>query len=153
MSWTDQEIETLRAMWNAGDSASEIAAAFRGKSRNAVLGKVHRLGEKGGFKPRKSPQLPRRAATPKPVAKPAAKPVAAKPDPVRLDVMVPPAPPAKGKVTLETVGYRQCRFPMGDPRQGADMPMCGQKTEEGRSYCDAHRRITNRKYLAWGEAR
>ncbi|WP_375426997.1 GcrA family cell cycle regulator [uncultured Sphingomonas sp.] len=43
MSWTDERIETLKAMWEAGQTASQIAEALGGVSRNAVIGKAHRL--------------------------------------------------------------------------------------------------------------
>ena len=149
MSWTEQEVETAKSMWNAGESASAIAAVLKGKSRNAVIGKLNRLGDLGGVQARAKPKAPRRAVAPKPAPK---RPVV-KRDPVRDDELVPPAPSMQGKVTLGTVGHHQCRFPMGDPRLGQDMPMCGQRTDEGRSYCEAHHRVTSRKYLAWGEAR
>lgn len=44
MSWTDERIDTLRTMWEAGQTASQIAEALGGVSRNAVIGKAHRLG-------------------------------------------------------------------------------------------------------------
>ena len=44
MSWTDERIETLRTMWEQGQTASQIAEALGGVSRNAVIGKAHRLG-------------------------------------------------------------------------------------------------------------
>ncbi len=44
MSWTDERVETLRAMWAEGKSASQIAKELGGVTRNAVIGKVHRLG-------------------------------------------------------------------------------------------------------------
>lgn len=44
MSWTDERIETLTRMWSAGQSASQIAKELGGVTRNAVIGKVHRLG-------------------------------------------------------------------------------------------------------------
>ncbi|RMF38852.1 MAG: GcrA cell cycle regulator [Alphaproteobacteria bacterium] len=44
MSWTDERVEQLKAMWNDGKSASQIAKALGGVTRNAVIGKVHRLG-------------------------------------------------------------------------------------------------------------
>ena len=150
MSWTQQEVDTACTMWNAGESASAIAAVLNGKSRNAVIGKLNRLGALGGVQARAKPKAPRRAVAPKPEPK---RP-AIKREPVERDEMVQPEPaPLRGTVTLETVGHRQCRYPMGDPRKGAAMPMCGHKTDEGRSYCDAHRKLTTRKYLAWGEAR
>jgi GcrA cell cycle regulator len=44
MSWTDERVETLRTMWSEGKSASQIAKELGGVTRNAVIGKVHRLG-------------------------------------------------------------------------------------------------------------
>ncbi len=44
MSWTDERVETLKAMWVEGKSASQIAKELGGVTRNAVIGKVHRLG-------------------------------------------------------------------------------------------------------------
>ncbi len=44
MSWTDERVEVLKAMWGEGNSASQIAKELGGVTRNAVIGKVHRLG-------------------------------------------------------------------------------------------------------------
>ena len=44
MSWTDERVETLKRMWTEGQSASQIATELGGVTRNAVIGKVHRLG-------------------------------------------------------------------------------------------------------------
>ena len=44
MSWTDDRVETLKKMWTDGQSASQIAKELGGVTRNAVIGKVHRLG-------------------------------------------------------------------------------------------------------------
>lgn len=44
MTWTDERVETLKRMWNEGQSASQIAKELGGVTRNAVIGKVHRLG-------------------------------------------------------------------------------------------------------------
>ena len=44
MSWTDDRVETLKRMWGEGLSASQIAKELGGVTRNAVIGKVHRLG-------------------------------------------------------------------------------------------------------------
>lgn len=44
MSWTDERVELLKKMWNEGHSASQIAKELGGVTRNAVIGKVHRLG-------------------------------------------------------------------------------------------------------------
>lgn len=72
MSWTDERIATLRELWEQGLSASQIAGKLGNITRNAVIGKVHRLGLSG----RPSPVRTERAATP---AAASAAPVAAAP--------------------------------------------------------------------------
>ncbi|OYY89336.1 MAG: GcrA cell cycle regulator [Sphingomonas sp. 28-66-16] len=85
MSWTDERIDTLKTMWEKGMTASQIAEALGGVSRNAVIGKAHRLG----LQARPSPVKPNEpeakpAPTPKPIAAaPAPKPAPApRPAPV-----------------------------------------------------------------------
>src|SRR3954465_2625436 len=55
MSWTDERVETLKKLWSDGLSASQIAAELGGITRNAVIGKVHRLGLSGRAKSPSSP--------------------------------------------------------------------------------------------------
>ncbi|RNJ63636.1 MAG: GcrA cell cycle regulator [Porphyrobacter sp. IPPAS B-1204] len=74
MGWTDERIATLRKMWEGGSTASEIAAELGGVSRNAVIGKAHRLG----LKARPSPV---KANDKKKTAAPVKKPVPAAPSP------------------------------------------------------------------------
>ena len=87
MSWTDERVEMLKKMWSDGQSASQIAKELGGVTRNAVIGKVHRLGlsnRTAGAAPVK-PEPPKAAkpAAPKPAetkaAKPAPKTEAARP--------------------------------------------------------------------------
>ncbi|TRD12077.1 GcrA cell cycle regulator [Erythrobacter insulae] len=87
MSWTDERIATLQKMWEGGSTASQIAEELGGVSRNAVIGKAHRLGLKSRPSPvkandkKKAAKKPAaKAAAPKPAAKAAPKP-AAKPAP------------------------------------------------------------------------
>ncbi len=82
MSWTDERIETLKTMWEAGQTASQIAEALGGVSRNAVIGKAHRLD----LQSRPSPVKPNEPAAPVAVAAEPEPAVAAPPPP-------PPAPP------------------------------------------------------------
>jgi len=63
MGWTDERIATLRKMWEGGSTASEIATALGGVSRNAVIGKAHRLGLKARPSPVKANEK-KKAATP-----------------------------------------------------------------------------------------
>lgn len=88
MSWTEERIATLTKMWEGGSTASQIAEELGGVSRNAVIGKAHRLGLKSRPSPVKASEKKKAAAkkkdaapAKKPVAKPKAKPVAAKPAP------------------------------------------------------------------------
>ena len=96
MAWTDERVETLKKMWGEGQSASQIAKELGGVTRNAVIGKVHRLGlsNRSGSEP---------AATTKPAptkAKPRAEEKAAAPKPApetkaapgRATEIPPPAP-------------------------------------------------------------
>ena len=89
MSWTDERIETLRKLWEKGLTASQIAEDLGGVSRNAVIGKAHRLGlksrpspVKAAEEPAPAPVAPRAAAperAPRPAPKPATRPVDAAP--------------------------------------------------------------------------
>ncbi|WP_284124954.1 GcrA family cell cycle regulator [Parerythrobacter aestuarii] len=87
MSWTEERTAKLKKMWESGATASQIADELGGVSRNAVIGKAHRLGLKSRPSPVKANDKKKKAAAkpaPKPApkkaaAKPAAKPVAAKP--------------------------------------------------------------------------
>ncbi len=82
MSWTDERIATLTKMWESGATASQIADELGGVSRNAVIGKAHRLGLKARPSPVKAndakPAPRAKDADPKPVA---AKPAAPRPAP------------------------------------------------------------------------
>src|SRR6201996_9429404 len=62
MSWTDERVELLKKLWSDGLSASQIAAELGGITRNAVIGKVHRLGLAGRAKsPSSAAPRPRKA--------------------------------------------------------------------------------------------
>ena len=92
MSWTDERIATLKKMWEAGATASQIADELGGVSRNAVIGKAHRLG----LKSRPSPVKANEEKAEKKKAKPAPRPVARKPAPAAPERAAPrgarPAP-------------------------------------------------------------
>ncbi|WP_112321787.1 GcrA family cell cycle regulator [Oceanibium sediminis] len=85
MSWTDERVETLKTMWGEGKSASQIAKELGGVTRNAVIGKVHRLGLSNRTQAPKTSAAPK-AEEPAAAAAPAA---AAKP----ADPPKPKAPP------------------------------------------------------------
>lgn len=106
MSWTDERVETLKKMWGEGKSASQIAKELGGVTRNAVIGKVHRLGLSnrnggGGSSAAKTEakEKPAAAAKPIPAPKPAPEP---KPEPIAA---APSAP----------VPFRKPIVPAGQP--------------------------------------
>ncbi|KKW92894.1 GcrA family cell cycle regulator [Sphingobium chungbukense] len=99
MSWTDERIDQLKAMWERGLTASQIADELGGVSRNAVIGKAHRLGLQSRPSPVKANEAPKKAAPPvrKPAPeadapKPAAPVHHAAPAPVRAPAPAAPAP-------------------------------------------------------------
>ena len=81
MSWTDERIATLKKMWEGGSTASQIAEELGGVSRNAVIGKAHRLGLKSRPSPVKAAEKKKAAPKAKPAPKPAAKKAAPRPVP------------------------------------------------------------------------
>ena len=90
MSWTDDRIEHLKTMWEAGQTASQIADALGGVSRNAVIGKAHRLGLQARPSPVR-PNEPEAKASEPVVAPPPPEP---EPEPEEVAEEAPPPPPA-----------------------------------------------------------
>jgi GcrA cell cycle regulator len=119
MSWTDERIDRLKKMWGEGATASQIADELGGVSRNAVIGKAHRLGldarpspvkpgeekEKKAAAPAPAPKPAPRAEAPAPAAPAAAAPAAERPAPT-------PQRPAGDNIQYRSVG------PGGFIRQG-----------------------------------
>ena len=91
MAWTDERIETLRKMWEAGQTASQIAEELGGVSRNAVIGKAHRLALESRPSPVK-PNEPDKAAAAAVAAN--AAPAEAKPTPPKAPERAPAPTPA-----------------------------------------------------------
>ena len=150
MSWTDERIEKLTKMWEGGSTASQIAEVLGGVSRNAVIGKAHRLGLKARPSPVKANE---KAESPAPAAKPvkpAAEPVqraapaphgrsspSRTPAPPRRLVPAKPSPEIAGKTSLLDLNDRICRWPMGHPGE-PDFHFCGEKVNPGFPYCVEH---------------
>ena len=139
MGWTDDRVEALKKLWLDGHSASQIAKQLGGVTRNAVIGKVHRLGLSGRAAPSK-PARPETAAY-KPVR--TARPVAAAPAPVRRCEPSPPVPVMRpervetpGSATVLTLGSSMCKWPIGDPSSD-DFTFCGGRATQG-VYCATH---------------
>ena len=103
MSWTDERIDALRKMWEAGQTASQIADELGGVSRNAVIGKAHRLGLQSRPSPVKANE-PGAAPAPAPAAvKKPATPVEAAPAPRPAPAPAPiSAPVSSAPITVTT---------------------------------------------------
>ena len=143
MGWTDERVEALKKLWLDGLSASQIAKQLGGVTRNAVIGKVHRLGLSG----RAAPSQPARPAfkAPRP-----ARPVATQ-TPRRVEVQTAqpltsaPQPPVvyleePGSATVLTLGAHMCKWPIGDPST-EDFTFCGRRTGQDGPYCTEHARL------------
>lgn len=150
MSWTDERVELLRKLWNDGLSASQVAAELGpGITRNAVIGKIHRLGlaERAKTAPAPRPRVarpPRQAAPPRGnggshgnLALAFAPQALAAPRPREDDVVI----PMSERVTLMELRESMCRWPMGDPTT-PEFRFCGGKSPVGGGpYCAHHARI------------
>lgn len=139
-TWTDDRVQTLARLWRDGLSASQIARDLGGVTRNAVIGKIHRLGLSG----RATPHLPgarrpdqrreRRARVP---LKPAPRHV---PAPTARPLALPL--PATGSASIASVRRDQCRWPIGEP-QDPSFCLCGRPRERG-AYCGSHGAVAYR---------
>lgn len=159
--WTPERVARLKELWSEGQSASQIAGDLGGVSRNAVIGKVHRLGLAG----REKPSAPRRVAKP---TKAAGSP--SNPHVHQLQARVNTAfeqavaRAAAGcadavavgleGVRIEELGACSCRWPvfnlpasMSPADRGAEQRFCGAPTRPGQSYCAEHRARAWRPYV------
>jgi len=152
MSWTDERVELLKKLWSDGLSASQIATQLGGVSRNAVIGKVHRLSLSGRAKPAatgpRPPRKPRAAASPPRhprayIAGNTALKVHAHPAPRRAPNPVPIEDlvvPISLNVSLVALNDQMCKWPIGDP--GAEgFHFCGHRNFNGLPYCEYHSRL------------
>ena len=129
MSWTDERVETLKKMWAEGQSASQIAKELGGVTRNAVIGKVHRLGLSnrvgpGSAEPEEEELVAAPDAPPPEPAAPepeieeeppqAAAPVAPE-QPVEPPAAAEPAAPSVATQMLAPIPMRKAIIPAGQP--------------------------------------
>lgn len=122
MSWTDDRVETLKRMWSEGQSASAIAKELGGVTRNAVIGKVHRLGLSNRTEepdaaapapaPAPEPVAREKPAAPRAVPQPAAAPL--RPEPAPEPVAVQPEPEPSTQPAFVPVPRRPI-VPAGQP--------------------------------------
>ena len=143
MGWTEDRVESLKKLWLDGLSASQIAKQLGGDlTRNAVIGKVHRLGLSGraaASQPQRQVFKPARPARPAVSAAPLSRrpeAVAARPDPTPL------APIEEcGSATVLTLGAHMCKWPIGDP-SSAGFAFCGRGcSPAGGPYCAHHAQL------------
>ena len=155
MAWTDDRVEVLKKLWAEGLSASQIAARLGGVTRNAVIGKVHRLGLSGRATPSRTPRpKPRRTREPSHPSKISsfrtAGATALKVD-TEIDshpiIEAEPAPlrevstPSSGeRCNILQLSDKTCRWPIGDPGS-EDFCFCGATPKAGQPYCDHHVQI------------
>jgi GcrA cell cycle regulator len=162
LSWTDDRVELLKKLWTEGLSASQIAGRLgAGVTRNAVIGKVHRLNLSGRAQPQRSaqpraprkqrePSLPGRAPNGMP-SMPTAGSSALKPM-MRADVQprpvaLPEPKPMRivnidqgGRVTILHLSEKTCKWPIGDPGS-EEFCFCGHGPRDGSPYCEYHARL------------
>ena len=143
MGWTDERVETLKKLWLDGLSASQIAKQLGGVTRNAVIGKVHRLGLSGRATPSqpqrpifKAPRAPRPAVAAVPAPRRAIEP-AAMPAQVPAPAYFSEEP---GTATVLTLGAHMCKWPIGDPSSDG-FTFCGRRSEREGPYCTEHARV------------
>jgi len=144
MAWTDERVEELKQLWAEGLSASQIANRIGGVTRNAVIGKVHRLGLSG----RATPAAPSRGRTIE-LAKPATKPSEVADEKAERPYtetaseapVVEPALLSGGELaTVSTLSRNMCKWPIGDPAK-EDFHFCGQPAAAGKPYCTHHAEV------------
>jgi GcrA cell cycle regulator len=141
MGWTEDRVNLLRKLWAEGLSASQIAKQLTGVTRNAVIGKVHRLGLAGRATPSRPAKRPVRPARPRVVS-----PTAPRMRPATSNlpaVIIPDLEPLRfedGKsASVLTLNESMCKYPIGDPGD-ADFAFCGRGACAG-PYCADHARL------------
>jgi GcrA cell cycle regulator len=162
MNWTDERVEKLKRLWAEGLSASQIAAQLGGVSRNAVIGKVHRLNLPGRAKAggtvatnravkRPAAAPPRPANYPSRVAtRTVARPVGATAVKEEVEfeasqqLVYRPASnvvvPISRKLALTELTERTCKWPVGDPLTD-DFHFCGCESPDNSPYCSYHAKL------------
>ena len=149
-TWTDERVELLKKLWADGLSASQIAGELGGITRNAVIGKVHRLGLSGRAKapsssvPRqRKPRAPSMFRAPRPMmrgntalAHMPAYDYEPEPELESIENII----PIGQRCTLLELNDEKCHWPIGDPGQ-PDFFFCGGKTTSGIPYCGYHARV------------
>jgi GcrA cell cycle regulator len=162
MNWTDERVEKLKKLWSEGLSASQIAAQLGGVSRNAVIGKVHRLSLPGRAKAGGT-AAPARAQQKRSTSAPRAPNYASRvvtrtvtrqqgatmlKEEIEIDTLEAiefrPAAnvvvPISRRLGLTELTERTCKWPVGDPLK-EDFHFCGCDSPDSSPYCSYHQRL------------
>jgi GcrA cell cycle regulator len=152
MSWNDERVDLLKKLWSDGLSASQIAAELGGVTRNAVIGKVHRLGLSGRAKTPSSSVPRARKPAPRPAVRTVSMPqmrgnvALAHQTQVQVHYHVETRPaqevvvPMSRRVQIMELKEAMCKWPMGDPTH-AEFVFCGADCNFGTPYCTHHSAI------------
>ena len=127
MSWTHERIEHLKKLWEAGHTASNIATELGGITRNAVIGKAHRLGLSGRMKSKSkasSVSIVRRKKMP------------ANRNSKIIELTTSVSEPMN-PISFAGIKDGLCRWPLGEP-EDLDFKFCGRSSNDGVVYCDEH---------------
>lgn len=136
-TWNDERVELLKKLWGAGKTAAEIAQQLgENITRNAVIGKAHRLGLSGRASPIQRKSKKTQANTPSPKPKVGTQ---AHEEQVRLHEKA-NEPRPDGGVSLMELKDRMCHWPIGDPKKSG-FHFCGARGVPGLPYCGEHAAI------------
>ena len=133
MSWTNEKVEKLKELWSKGHTASQIAEKLGGTTRNAVIGKAHRLNLEARA-PSKQSNLSKSRDN-KQIAKRSPAPMSrkAKFQSILLDKNF----EAENPKSLEELSEETCKWPIGHPNE-EKFYFCGRKPEGEFPYCKLH---------------
>tara|TARA_B110001452_G_C15042770_1_gene364158 strand:+ start:123 stop:617 length:495 start_codon:yes stop_codon:yes gene_type:complete len=131
MSWTDEKVDKLKELWTKGHTASQIAQLLGDTTRNAVIGKAHRLDLEARAPSKQSGLTTSREN--KAVRRPAPTSRKAKFQSILLDKNFEPENPK----SLETLTDETCKWPIGHPNE-EKFYFCGRKSEGDFPYCKLH---------------
>ena len=130
MSWTPETVDLLKKLWGSGKTASQIAQIIGGVSRNAVIGKAHRLNLSAKIKTRSAVTNGKSLVTQETTSKKSRK---SKFKSLLLDKNFEPAKNLK----LEELNEKTCKYMEGHPDE-KDSSFCGRTTVDKFSYCPLH---------------
>lgn len=144
MSWTEDRVSLLKKLWGDGHTAAEIAKQLGGVTRNAVIGKAHRLKLSNRVSPiQQNKKVANKNVKRKKIEKSSVSVASERSEaaslPKRKPILSDEIPSGK-LYSLTELQPRMCRWPCGDPRDEA-FGFCGDKTVSGIPYCAEHAKV------------